>query len=178
VTVAPTVSNPPSRERLILLQGNGTRKKSTADQQKEKETRRHSNHSAADSIIRLVSVLNESTVAGEEEVHMDEVNVVFGHQQEEGEPVIDSGDELPTSQNTIPLPRIDPEVFGLSSQVTSFSVAGKHRKSTQKSTISTAGLGRGTDQKNAASHHVQPIIMTLWVVSILRISVEVIIVLN
>jgi hypothetical protein len=44
----------------------------------------------------LISALSESTVAGEEEVHMDEVSVVFGHQQEEREPVIDSEDVLLT----------------------------------------------------------------------------------
>jgi hypothetical protein len=73
--VAPAVSNAPSQERPVLLQG-----KSTADQQKEKTLA---------SIIGLISALNESTVA-------DEVNVVFGHQQEEREPVIDSEDELLT----------------------------------------------------------------------------------
>jgi hypothetical protein len=51
-------------------------KKSNADRQK---TRKHSSHSAAGLIIGLISAPNESTVASEEEVHMDEVNVVFGH---------------------------------------------------------------------------------------------------
>jgi hypothetical protein len=161
--VAPAVSNALGRERLVLLQGNGTRKKSTADQQKEKETQRYSSRSAADLIIGLISALNELTMAGEEEVHMDEVNVVFGHQQEEGEPV--SEDEPPISQNTIPLPQVDPEILGLPSHITSFSVTGKTTNQHRKSTISTAGWGEEPIKK-CCFHHVQPIIMMLWVVSI------------
>jgi hypothetical protein len=39
----------------------------------------------------LMLVLSEASVGGEDEdsgeAHMDDANVVFGHQQEEGEPV-------------------------------------------------------------------------------------------
>jgi len=66
-------------EGLILLRNSGTRKKSIATRRIEK---------ARDPIMDLMSVLNEASVGGEdeEEVHMDDANAVFGHQQEEGEP--------------------------------------------------------------------------------------------
>jgi len=68
-----------SREGLVLFQSSGTRKKSTATRQMDQ---------ARGLVFDLMSVLNEASARreDEEEVHMDDANVVFGHQQEGGEP--------------------------------------------------------------------------------------------
>jgi len=85
-----------------MLKSSRTKKKSTATWQMEK---------TRDPTMDLISVLNEASIEGrgEEEVHMD-VNVVFGHQQEDGEP---AGEEDLSASATGPLQEVDPQVVGL-----------------------------------------------------------------